>query len=104
MLPKGAFLLVRIFRELNVNHNVKIARILCLSLWQSMFGYAQLQAVIGSRWNPEIYAAFECRNLHRRAQHAFPRREIEIVKEISPSDAKIGVGGQPYSQIKVPRC
>jgi hypothetical protein len=67
---------------LDIDYDVKVAGILCLSPGQTVLGNAQLQTIIGSRRDTEVDVTFERRDLYGRAQDAFPGREIEIVKEI----------------------
>src|SRR5205809_788490 len=81
-LPQRAFFVRELRRQLDVDDDVEIATSAVLTFRQTLATDAKLLAVVDAGRNPHVDAATERGNSDCRAEHRFPRGEIEIVIQV----------------------
>jgi len=101
LFPEGAFFRGHGFRYYNNDFGEKVARLSTAGRGQPAPFHPKLAALWSPCRNGQADRTLKGGNRYFAAEHGFPRSQFHFVKKVFVPNAKIGMRGEAYAEIKI---
>src|SRR6516162_81768 len=101
LLPKFAFFLCDVLRELDIDHHVEVALAPVGPCGQAATAHPELLAMICAGRDANRHPIPERWHNHACTQHGFPGRQVEPVIQIGAAYSELRMRRKAYAQIQI---